>query len=71
MMLEDPNRILRNIIVGFVILIAIKFSLGADAFLSKDYKGRGYSVRKPVGWEMVVNDMTPGSLLRNLSRAAA
>ena len=60
MELWDANKILKNIVLLFVILFVIKYTFSSDAFRSKDYKGKGFSVRKPAGWEMVLDDKDAG-----------
>ena len=59
-MWEDPARVLRNIIFTFLILIAVKYTLGGASFQDKDHKGKGFSVKKIPGWQMVLNDNNAG-----------
>ena len=62
----QPERLLRNIILTFVVLIALKFSIGNSALFKSDkYTGMAYSIKIPQGWIMKRNEGDPGLFMTN------
>lgn len=50
--LTDPDVILKNILLGLVLLLAVK-SLTGNLGNTKEYSGVGFSITKPDGWEVL------------------
>ena len=65
-MMIQPERLLRNIVLTFVVLIALKFSIGNSALFKSDkYVGMAYSIKTPLGWIMKKDEGDPGIFMTN------